>query len=80
MGPFFLALLSAFWAFDGWINVTFITGEIRSPQRNIPIAIIAGTAVVMLLYYLVNMAFFRVMGPEEMAAIHTAGDRVVVWK
>lgn len=77
MGPFFLALLSAFWAFDGWINVTFITGEIRSPQRNIPIAIIAGTAVVMLLYYLVNMAFFRVMGPEEMAAIHTAGDRVV---
>ena len=38
---FFGIMLSAFWAYDGWSNISFVTGEIQNPKRNVPIAIIA---------------------------------------
>ena len=43
------AMLSAFWAYDGWSNISFIAGEIKNPKRKIPIAIINGVASAMLL-------------------------------
>ncbi|HTH31673.1 MAG TPA: amino acid permease, partial [Lacibacter sp.] len=36
------AMLSAFWAYEGWSNLSFITGEIKNPKRNVPIAIMSG--------------------------------------
>ncbi len=56
---FFSAMLSAFWAYDGFNNVTAITGEIKNPKRNIPIAIISGVSIVMILYVLVNATFLH---------------------
>jgi basic amino acid/polyamine antiporter, APA family len=76
LAPFFLALLSAFWAYDGWVNVTYIAGEVKNPQRNIPIAIILGTASVMLLYLLLNMSFLRVMSAADYAALDAQGDQI----
>nr|MBP6686692.1 amino acid permease [Lacibacter sp.] len=51
------AMLSAFWAYDGWSNISFITGELKNPKRNIPIAIMSCVAIAMLLYVLVNIAY-----------------------
>ncbi|HET8963646.1 MAG TPA: amino acid permease [Chitinophagales bacterium] len=76
LAPFFLAMLGAFWAYDGWVNVTYITGEIKNPKRNVPIAIIAGTILVMLLYVLINTAYFRVLTVDEFSAIDAAGNQI----
>ncbi len=65
----FGAMLSAFWAYDGWSNISFVTGEIQNPKRNVPIAIIAGVAIAMTLYVLLNYAFMRVLPLNQLAAI-----------
>jgi APA family basic amino acid/polyamine antiporter len=59
---FFLAMVAAFWAYEGWNNVGFLAGEIKNPKRNIPIALSFGTLTVIVLYLLVNTAFFKVGG------------------
>lgn len=63
------AMLSAFWAYDGWSNISFIAGEIKNPKRNIPIAIISGVAIAMLLYVLLNMAYMQVLPLHTLKAI-----------
>jgi APA family basic amino acid/polyamine antiporter len=69
---FFAALVAALWAYDGWNNVSMVSSEIKRPNRNLPIALIAGTASVMVVYLLTNLAYFYVLSPAEVAA----SDRV----
>jgi APA family basic amino acid/polyamine antiporter len=63
------AMLSAFWAYDGWSNISFIAGEIKNPKRNIPIAIISGVAIAMLLYVLINVAYMHVLPLQTLKAV-----------
>ena len=65
----FGAMLSAFWAYDGWSNISFVTGEIKDPKRNVPIAIIAGVAIAMTLYVLLNYTYMKVLPLNQLAAI-----------
>jgi len=51
---FMAALVAALWAYDGWNDLNMVAGEIKNPERSIPIALIAGVAIVGLLYVLVN--------------------------
>lgn len=69
---FFAAMVAALWAYDGWNNVTMVASEIKQPQRNLPLALAAGTALVMVLYLGTNFAYFYVLSAEEVAA----SDRV----
>lgn len=69
---FFAALVAALWAYDGWNNLSMVSGEITRPQRNLPLALIAGTAGVMGIYLLTNLAYFSVLPAAEVAA----SDRV----
>lgn len=62
-----LALSGAFWAYDGWNNVTFVAGEIKLPQRNVPRALLFGTLIVMGVYVLINIAFLYVLPVNVMA-------------
>lgn len=66
---FFGAMLSAFWAYDGWLNVAFISGEIKNPTRNVPIAIVTGILLVMFLYILVNIAYMKVLSLPKLASM-----------
>src|SRR5262249_49843437 len=43
---FGLALISVLWVYDGWADVTFVSGEVRTPERNLPAALIIGTVAV----------------------------------
>jgi APA family basic amino acid/polyamine antiporter len=63
-----VALLGCFLAYDGWQYVAFVAGEVRSPSRNIPLALALGTAAVILLYVLANVAYFRVLPLSRIAA------------
>ncbi len=64
---FGLALVAIFWAFDGWNNVTFVSGEIRNPKRNIPLSLIYGALLVTLLYVLVNYIYLYALPIKQMA-------------
>jgi APA family basic amino acid/polyamine antiporter len=65
---FALVMVSVMFAYEGWQNVTTVAGEIRQPQRNIPRALFAGLALVILLYAAVNLAFHGVLSMEEVAS------------
>jgi len=65
----FVAMLSAFWAYDGWSNITYVTGEIKNPKRNLPFAIIIGVSIAMFLYVLANYAYMNVLPLEKLAAV-----------
>ena len=64
---FFTALLASLWAYDGWNNVTMVSSEVRNPQRNLPLALIAGTIGVAAIYLLANLAYLYVL-PAAAAA------------
>ncbi len=67
MVGFMLALLAALWAYDGWNNLNMVAGEIRRPERSIPIALIAGVGLVAALYMLMNAAVQYVMPASAIA-------------
>ena len=78
---FMAALVAALWAYDGWNDLNMVAGEIRQPERNIPIALIAGVATVGALYMLVNAAVQFVLPADAIAAsARPASDAIgLVW-
>jgi APA family basic amino acid/polyamine antiporter len=59
------AMVAALWAFDGWNNLPMASGEIQNPKRSIPFALVVGTVSVMLIYLLVNLAYFYALPFDE---------------
>jgi APA family basic amino acid/polyamine antiporter len=72
MAGFSAAMLGALWGYDGWNNLTLVAGEVKNPQRNIPRALIGGMLLIIALYVFVNIAYFYVLSPTEIAAIPKA--------
>jgi APA family basic amino acid/polyamine antiporter len=73
------ALVAALWAYDGWNDLNLVAGEIKRPERNIPIALIAGVATVGVLYVLVNAGVQYVMPASAIAAsARPASDAVAL--
>ena len=66
-GGFGVALISVLWAYDGWADLTFIAGEVKDPERTMPRALLTGTAIVVVLYLFVNLAYLYVLPLGEMA-------------
>ncbi len=65
LGAFGFATLSALWAFDGWEAIARVGGEVKNPQRNIPLALVLGILFVFTLYALVNLAYFWALPISE---------------
>jgi APA family basic amino acid/polyamine antiporter len=65
---FMAALVAALWAYDGWNDLNMVAGEVKHPERNIPIALIAGVATVGVLYVLVNAGVQYVLPASAIAA------------
>ncbi|MBI1901432.1 MAG: amino acid permease [Planctomycetia bacterium] len=68
---FGLVLLAVMWAYNGWNGIGPVAEEIRDPGRNIPIALLAGVAILIALYVAANVAYHGVLSVDELAA---AGD------
>ena len=73
-GGFIAAMLGALWAYDGWNNVTLVAGEVKNPQRNLPIALIGATILIGALYLFVNTAYFYVLSPSAIASVSKASS------
>ena len=68
LAGFFAALVAALWAYDGWNDLNMVSGEVAHPERNIPLALIAGVSVVAILYMLTNAAVQYVLPAARIAA------------
>jgi len=74
LGPLGLAMVAALWAYDGWIEITYVAGEVKNPQRNLPLSIISSTLIVIAFYVVVNLAYMFVLPVEKMAASLLVGS------
>lgn len=74
------AMLGALWGYDGWNNLTLVAGEVKEPQRNIPIALVGGTIVIIFLYVFAHLAYFFVLDPTAIASVSKSSSvaKVVV--
>lgn len=70
---FVAAMISVLFAYDGWTDSTYVAGEIKDPRRTLPIAILGGTALVVLIYVVTNLAYYAVLSPAEVASIEAVG-------
>jgi APA family basic amino acid/polyamine antiporter len=52
------ATLAALWAYDGWNNLPMVAGEIKNPQRNIPLSLGIGMLIILAIYLISNLAYF----------------------
>src|SRR6266545_6317546 len=66
---FAAAMLGALWAYDGWNNITFLAGEVKNPERNLPLGLIISMFLVMGLYMLVNVSYYHVLSPTDVANV-----------
>jgi len=73
IGAFATALAGAFWAYDGWNNVTYVAGEIRGAERIVPRALTIGMLTVTLIYLLVNLSYVVSLPIELMARSELVG-------
>jgi APA family basic amino acid/polyamine antiporter len=74
------ALIAIMWTYDGWADLSFMGGEVRDPQRTLPLALILGTTGIILVYLLINFAYIYLVPLSEMAAsplvAATAAERI----
>ena len=68
LAGFIAALAAALWAYDGWNDLNMLAGEIKRPERNVPIALIVGVATVGVPYVLMNAAVQYVLPADAIAA------------
>ena len=67
VGPLGLALVAVLWAYDGWIEIAYVAGEVKDPQRNIPRSLIIGTLVVIVSYIATNFIYLFVLSLGKVA-------------
>ena len=73
---FFTAMLAAFWAYQGWVSVGYIGGEVKNPKSNIPKGIMIGTLVVIAIYLLVNITYMALIPIPQLEQVYAAGNQI----
>jgi len=76
ISSFFTAMLAAFFAYQGWISVGFIGGEVKNPKKNIPRGIIIGTFIVIAVYLLVNFTYLSLLSIPELINVNNSGNQI----
>jgi APA family basic amino acid/polyamine antiporter len=72
---FGLALVAVSWAFDGWNNINFVSGEIKNPESTIPRALIFGAVSITLLYIVTNLVYFYALPIDEIRGVVRIAER-----
>ena len=76
LSSFYTAMLAAFWAYQGWVSVGFIGGEVKDPTRNIPKGIVTGVFIVIFIYLLVNVTYLTLLSIPQLVQIHETGNQI----
>src|SRR5579863_4226346 len=66
-----VALIAVFWAYDGWVYITWVAGEVKEPRRNVPLAMVLGVLAVGAIYLAMNMTYLYALPLSEIAQHET---------
>jgi basic amino acid/polyamine antiporter, APA family len=82
MGPllsaFGVALIAVFWAYDGWVYIGWVAGEMKDPRRNVPLAMVLGVTIVGVIYVAMNMTYLYAMPISEIVKHETIAHAAAV--
>src|SRR5580658_10062943 len=66
-----VGLIAVYWAYDGWVYITWVAGEVKNPRRNVPLAMVLGVLVVGAIYIAMNLTYVYAMPLKEIAEHET---------
>ncbi len=66
-----IALIAVFWAYDGWVYITWVAGEVKEPRRNVPLSMVLGVLVVGAIYIAMNFTYLYALPLKEIAQHET---------
>ncbi len=80
-GGFWTALISVLWTYTGWVDITYVAGEVRDPSTTYPRSLLAGMAIIVFVYLAINAAYLYVLPLPAMATstlvAATAAERAI---
>lgn len=76
LSSFYTAMLAAFWAYQGWVSVGFIGGEVKDPKKNIPRGIVIGVFIIIAIYLLVNVTYLSLLPIPQLEQVYNAGNQI----
>src|SRR5277367_5892997 len=71
ISAFGVGLIAVFWAYDGWVYITWVAGEVKDPRRNMPIAMVLGVLAVGVIYIAMNLTYMYALPLTEVARYET---------
>lgn len=83
-----VGMIAVFWAYDGWVYITWVAGEVKNPRRNVPLAMVLGVLAVAVIYIAMNVTYLYAMPVSEIAKHETIAHasaavlfspRVAIW-
>jgi len=66
-----VGLIAVYWAYDGWVYITWVAGEVKDPRRNVPLAMVLGVLAVGAIYIAMNMTYVYALPLAEIARHET---------
>jgi APA family basic amino acid/polyamine antiporter len=66
-----VGLIAVFWAYDGWVYITWVAGEVKEPRKNVPRAMVLGVLAVAVIYIAMNLTYMYALPLKEIAAHET---------
>jgi APA family basic amino acid/polyamine antiporter len=66
-----VGLIAVFWAYDGWVYITWVAGEVKEPRRNVPLAMVLGVLAVGGIYIAMNLTYVYAMPLSEVSKYET---------
>jgi APA family basic amino acid/polyamine antiporter len=66
-----VGLIAVYWAYDGWVYITWVAGEVKEPRRNVPLAMVLGVLAVGVIYIAMNVTYMYALPLKEIAAHET---------
>jgi APA family basic amino acid/polyamine antiporter len=66
-----VGLIAVFWAYDGWVYITWVAGEVKEPRRNVPLGMLFGVLAVAAIYLSMNVTYLYALPTSEIAKYET---------
>jgi amino acid transporter len=74
---FSLAMILILFTYGGWSSISYVAAEVQNPQKNILHSLLIGTSLITLIYILINIAFLRALGFDEVAGSSAIASDVI---
>jgi APA family basic amino acid/polyamine antiporter len=71
LSAFGVGLIAVYWAYDGWVYITWVAGEVKEPRRNVPRAMVLGVLAVGAIYVAMNVTYLYALPLTEIARHET---------